>query len=200
MDRHGVLTREAVLAEGVEGGFTAVYAALKAMEETGRVRRGYFVMGCGAAQFASPGAVDRLRALRERPEHIEAVRLAATDPANPYGAALAWPGTAQGRRPMRAAGALVILVDGALAAWLGPGERQLLTFLDLHPDRSVAEVTRAVARLLAREADESGRAVVIEEADGGPVHETPIALALVEEGFLATPSGYLRRPSRPPEA
>jgi ATP-dependent Lhr-like helicase len=199
VDRHGVLTREAVLAEGVEGGFTAVYAALKAMEEAGRVRRGYFVMGCGAAQFASPGAVDRLRALRERPERVEAVRLAATDPANPYGAALAWPGTAQGRRPMRAAGALVVLVDGALAAWLGPGERQLLTFLDLHPDRGAAEVTRAVARLLAREADESGRAVVIEGVDGGPVDGTPMALALGEGGFLATPSGYIKRPSRPPE-
>jgi ATP-dependent helicase Lhr and Lhr-like helicase len=200
LDRHGVLAREAVLAEGIEGGFSAVYTVLRAMEEAGRVRRGYFVAGCGAAQFASPGAVDRLRALREPPEAVEAVRLAATDPANPYGAAIAWPGSAQGRRPMRAAGALVILVDGALAAWLGPGTRQLLTFLDLHPERSTAEVTRAVAQLLAREADESGRVVVIEEVDGGPVAEAPMALALVDVGFLATPHGYIRRPRRPPDA
>jgi ATP-dependent helicase Lhr and Lhr-like helicase len=164
------------------------------------VRRGYFVAGCGAAQFASPGAVDRLRALRERPEGVEAVRLAATDPANPYGAAIAWPGPTQGRRPMRAAGALVILVDGALAAWLAPGAGQLLTFLDLHPERETAEIARVVAQRLARGADESGHAVVIEEVDGGPVAETPMALALVEGGFLATPHGYIRRPRRPPDA
>ena len=99
LERHGVLTREAVLAEGVEGGFAGVYGVLKALEERGQVRRGYFVAGLGAAQFALPGAVDRLRAARE-PERRrrEPLVLAATDPAQPYGAALAWPETGR-RRP-----------------------------------------------------------------------------------------------------
>src|SRR5207247_10213866 len=119
LERHGVLTREVVRSEGTGGGFAAAYGILKAMEDAGRIRRGYFVAGLGAAQFAVPSAVDRLRTARQRPEEPHAVVLAATDPANPYGAALAWPERAEGRKPMRTAGALVILVDGRLAGWLG---------------------------------------------------------------------------------
>ncbi|HUQ42477.1 MAG TPA: crosslink repair DNA glycosylase YcaQ family protein, partial [Candidatus Limnocylindrales bacterium] len=139
LDRYGVITREVVQAEEISGGFAAVYGVLRAMEEAGRVRRGYFVAGRGAAQFALPGAVDRLRTLREPDEDAEpkVVTLAATDPANPYGAALGWPkhgadesevdateeraerrAQAGVRRPMRTAGALVVLIDGALAAWV----------------------------------------------------------------------------------
>ena len=128
LDRHGVLTREAVLSEGVPGGFAGVYGVLKALEMSGKVRRGYFVDGLGAAQFAVPGAVDRIRALREptRGEQRTAVLLAATDPAQPYGAALSWP---EGPgHPARQAGAFVVLVDGALAAFLERGARSLLTF------------------------------------------------------------------------
>ena len=116
--RHGVLTREAVLAEGVTGGFATLYPVLKALEEAGRMRRGYFVAGLGGSQFAQPGALDRLRALRETsadprgPDAAPpAVVLAATDPANPYGAALPWPEGVAGA--MRAAGTHVVLVDGA---------------------------------------------------------------------------------------
>lgn len=199
LERHGVLTREAVTAEGVDGGFSAVYGVLKAMEEAGRVRRGYFVAGRGATQFALPGAVDRLRALREQAGPASGVRLSATDPANAYGAALPWPERAGGRKPMRMAGALVILIDGALAAWMGPSERQLLTFFETLEERPPADLAREVARLLAREADESGRSVVIEEVDGGPVGESPVAMALVGAGFLATPSGHIRRPAPAPE-
>ncbi|HEV8474793.1 MAG TPA: crosslink repair DNA glycosylase YcaQ family protein, partial [Methylomirabilota bacterium] len=130
LDRHGVLTREAVQAEELEGGFSAVYGALKALEEAGRVRRGYFVSGRGATQFALAGVVDRLRSVRELAETMQSFLIAATDPANPYGAALPWPERDEGRRPMRMAGALVLLIDGALAAWLGRGERQLLTFAE----------------------------------------------------------------------
>jgi ATP-dependent Lhr-like helicase len=111
LDRHGIVTREAVGAEEIAGGFSAVYEVLKAMEEAGRVRRGYFVDGLGAAQFAVPGAEDRLRALREPPATPEAVVLASTDPANPYGAALPWPERA-GTRVGRAAGTAVVLVAG----------------------------------------------------------------------------------------
>ncbi|MCI0548393.1 MAG: DEAD/DEAH box helicase [Candidatus Rokubacteria bacterium] len=195
LDRHGVLTREAVAAEGVPGGFGAVYGVLRAMEDAGRVRRGYFVAGRGAAQFAAPGAVDRLRALRSPGERIEVLRLAATDPANPYGAALPWPERASGRKPMRVAGALVILVDGMLAAWMGPRERQLLSFVDLVEERSASETAAEVARALAREPLRTGRPLVIEEVDGQPVAESPMAGPLRDAGFTATGHGFIRRPT-----
>jgi len=195
LDRHGLVTRETVRAETFGGGFAAAYGILKAMEDAGRARRGYFVAGCGAAQFALPGAVDRLRAVRERPEEPHATVLAATDPANPYGAALGWPDRPEGRRPMRAAGALVVLVDGALAGWLGRGEEHLLTFAREEAD---AERTHgALARALAAEVGPDGqRTLFIETVDGSPVDETPIAEALREAGFARTPRGYLRRVSR----
>ena len=126
LDRHGVLTREAVATEGIEGGFAAVYPVLRAMEEAGRIRRGYFVDGLGAAQFALAGALDRLRAARDPadPPTTGAIHLlAAADPANPYGAALAWPRRGEtDRRPLqRAAGAYVVLVDGVAALYLERG-------------------------------------------------------------------------------
>ena len=122
VERYGVVTREAVLAEGVVGGFASVYGVLKVLEERGQVRRGYFVDGLGAAQFAVPGAVDRLRAVRETPDPLirpddvpPPIVLAATDPAQPYGAALAWPDSPG--RPARSANALVVLHAGEPLVW-----------------------------------------------------------------------------------
>ncbi len=131
LDRHGVVTREAVLAEGVPGGFVGIYPVFRAMEEAGHVRRGYFVAGLGAAQFAHPGAVERLRAFRRPADDDDEedggpLVLAAADPAQPYGAALPWPGS-EGR-PARQAGAYVVLADGAPAAYLERGARSLVTF------------------------------------------------------------------------
>jgi ATP-dependent helicase Lhr and Lhr-like helicase len=133
LERYGVLTREAVLAEGMVGGYASVYAVLKVLEERGRARRGYFVAGLGAAQFALPGAVDRLRSTREtvderiNPDEIPApIVLAATDPAQPYGAALAWPPSAG--RPARSANALVILHQGIPVAWFDRRGHHLVTF------------------------------------------------------------------------
>ncbi|CAN5246927.1 ATP-dependent helicase [soil metagenome] len=196
LDRYGVLTREAVQAEEVEGGFTAVYGVLKAMEDTGRIRRGYFVAGSGATQFALPGAIDRLRAVREPGAEPEALTLAATDPATPYGAGLPWPGrtaeTLPGRRPMRAAGAVVVLVDGALGAWLGRGERQLLTFLD--DDDALEPRRAALARALASDvAPGRRRTLFIDAVDGAAVAASPLAPALRDAGFTPVPRGYLRR-------
>jgi ATP-dependent Lhr-like helicase len=131
LERYGVLTREAALAESIEGGFAGVYPILKALEERGAVRRGYFVAGLGAAQFALPGAVDRLRSFRDPPpadEGSRALVLAATDPAQPYGASLPWPEHGEGGRPARTAGAHVVLVDGELAAHLERGGHSLVTF------------------------------------------------------------------------
>ncbi|TME28817.1 MAG: DEAD/DEAH box helicase, partial [Chloroflexi bacterium] len=192
LERHGVVTREVVRAEGLGGGFAAAYGILKAMEDAGRVRRGYFVAGCGAAQFALPGAVDRLRTVRERPDEPHPVVLAATDPANPYGAALPWPERPEGRKPMRTAGSIVVLVDGRLAGWLGRGEDQLLTF---EGDAADAEKTRMeLARALANEVGPDRlRSMFIETVDGAPVDETPLADALREAGFARTPRGYMRR-------
>jgi ATP-dependent Lhr-like helicase len=208
LSRYGVLTREAVMAEGVEGGFSSIYPVLKGMEEAGQLRRGYFVAGLGATQFALPGAVERLRQLRQSHQPGEArtpdggegataVILSATDPANPYGAALPWPKSGDGqesRRPGRAAGAIVVLVDGALAAWIGRGERHLVTFFDEVKDRAVAEVALLVARALAEQV-KSGRRrdVIIRDIDGAPARESKVAQALVEAGFAPGSEGYVKR-------
>ncbi|HUQ17324.1 MAG TPA: hypothetical protein VM070_06020, partial [Candidatus Saccharimonadales bacterium] len=195
LERHGILTREAVLAEELPGGFTAAYGILKAMEEAGRVRRGYFVAGRGATQFALPVAVERLRAYRDPPDHPSAVLLAATDPANPYGAAVPWPERGDvARRPMRAAGASVVLVDGALAAWIAKGEREVLTFAAVPegtPDPGPACVADRLASLVG-----TGRRKVlyVETVDGVPARDSRLGPALREHGFVDTAQGMLRRP------
>jgi ATP-dependent Lhr-like helicase len=194
LERHGILTREAVHSEGLPGGFSSVYPVLKAMEETGRARRGYFVAGLGATQFARPGAEDRLRALRNDPERPSTVVLAATDPANPFGAALPWP-TREGStgRPSRSAGALVVLVDGRLAAFVSRGEKSLTPFLpDEEPDRG--RLGRALAAALSARALRQGRrAVVIEEIDGVDAGISPYAPLFVEAGFTRTTRGLFCR-------
>ena len=174
LDRHGVVTREGVLAESAAGGFAAVYPVLKAMEEAGKVRRGYFVAGLGAAQFALPGAVDRLRARRDD-EAEDVVILAAADPAQPYGAALPWPETAG--RPSRSAGAFVILVDGAPAAFVERGGRTLATF----PGTGDHIWPDAVASLVK---DGRLRRVELRQIDGSPASEHPSADRLREVGFV----------------
>ncbi len=135
LERHGVVTRGAVVSERTPGGFAAAYKVLSAFEDTGRCRRGYFVEGLGAAQFGTAGAVDRLRTHQRPPssaaesvEKPETVALAATDPANPYGAALPWPDHEGGHRPGRKAGAIVVLCDGELALYVERGGKTLLTF------------------------------------------------------------------------
>jgi ATP-dependent Lhr-like helicase len=193
LERHGVITRELVQHEGAEGGFAAVYSVLRQMEEAGRVRRGYFVAGRGAAQFALPGAVDRLRTLREPGEEPAVVTLAAADPANPYGAALGWPERETGRKTARVAGALVILVDGALAAYVARDEHSVLTFID-GEDQDVQRMRTAVARALAAEAVPERRdPLFVEEIDGAPVDESAMAEPLRRAGFVRTPRGYLLR-------
>ncbi len=127
LERHGVLTRESVALEGFEGGFSAVYRVLRTMEESGKVRRGYFVEGLGGAQFACPGTVDRLRRIRDSADQGTVYVLSATDPANPYGWLLPWPEYAEpsGQAPKRTAGATVVLVDGAPVLYLDRGARRL---------------------------------------------------------------------------
>ena len=189
LSRHGVLTRSAVLAEGVPGGFASLYPVLRALEESGRVRRGYFVSGLGGSQFAHPGALERLRALRDgalgTEEEPPAAVLAATDPANPYGATLPWP-KADGGRLQRSAGVHVVLVDGSLAAHVRAGEGEIVTFLPgEEPARSRAAA--ALARALARWSAAGRSAVVWMSVDGEPVGRSALAGALKEAGLV--PSG-----------
>jgi ATP-dependent helicase Lhr and Lhr-like helicase len=196
LTRYGVVTRETVAAEAVAGGFSAVYQVLKAMEDTGHIRRGYFVAGLGAAQFALPPALDLLRSMREAPENARTVVLAATDPANPYGAIMKWPDLSvvdAGRGPTRTVGALVILVDGAAAGYLRRGERELLLFLpEVEPRRS--QVTREVARMLLHLAHRRG--MLITEINGQVATAHPSARVFLEEGFVASAMGLQARTER----
>lgn len=183
LERYGVLTREAVRAEGVPGGFAAVYPVLRAMEEGGRIRRGYFIDGLGGAQFASPGAVDRLRA--HRTEHASAVVLAATDPAQPFGAALSWPETPAGSsRPTRVAGAYVVLIDGRPAAFLDRSGHSLTTFTT--SDEWIGPLSLLVERAQLPYLD-------VRTIDGRPVRESPFAAALRDAGFRDAYRGLIRR-------
>jgi ATP-dependent helicase Lhr and Lhr-like helicase len=196
LDRHGILTRGAVVAERIPGGFAGVYPVLKAMEDAGRCRRGYFVDGLGGAQFAVPGAVDRLRALTDPPSSPQTQVLAAADPANPYGAALAWPertasgstGERPGHRPGRKAGAVVILVDGDLVLYVERGGRTLLTFTD-HEER----LGRAADALALAVRDGALGRLAVEKADGETVFDSPLARALTEAGFRPTARGLRLR-------
>ncbi|HNN47332.1 MAG TPA: DEAD/DEAH box helicase, partial [Marmoricola sp.] len=189
LDRHGVLTRGAVLAEGTPGGFAATYRIAAAMEEAGRIRRGYFVEGLGAAQFGTPGAIDRLRTFVDPSGEPEVVALAATDPANPYGAALPWPARDGGHRPGRKAGAMVILVAGELALYIERGGRTLLILNPEHLDPALGALAHAVRR------GALGR-LTIERVDGVSIlapESTAIRESLEQSGFVITPKGLRMR-------
>lgn len=200
LERHGVLTREAVAAEELAGGFSGIYPVLRAMEESGRIRRGYFVDGLGAAQFAMPGAVDRLRSMREVSTERAADGasgptvnlLAAVDPANPYGAALAWPrrGDADRRPLQRAAGAYIVLVDGAPALYLERGGHSL-QMLPASDDAAVAGPGFVALRALV----DGGRfrELLISRVDGDAVAGSPWQSLLEGAGFVAGYRGHVLR-------
>jgi ATP-dependent Lhr-like helicase len=198
LDRYGLVTRGSVAGERVAGGFAGVYPVLKAAEESGRARRGYFVDGLGAAQFALPGAVDRLRS-QARPDDVREAAptlvLAATDPANPYGAALPWPvapppsgGGGRGHQPARKAGALVVLVDGVCALYVERGGRTLLSFAD---DSAVLQPAADALALAVR--DGALGKLAVERADGVPIVSSPLGDALESAGFRPTPRGLRLR-------
>ncbi len=208
LNRYGVLLRESVAAENVPGGFSAVYDVLKALEESGRIRRGYFVAGLGATQFALPAAVDLLRQLRTAPpeEKPEFVQLSAADPANPYGSVLRWPelpvadedSEAAPRILTRAAYAEIVLRNGQLVAWLRRNNPNLLVFLPAEePERS--KVAAGLAHFFCARGQEKMRGggyqgVLITTINGQPVTAHPMARFLMDAGFFAGPLGmHLRR-------
>jgi ATP-dependent Lhr-like helicase len=209
LERHGILIRGAAAAEHVTGGFGALYPVLRALEDAGQCRRGYFVEGLGAAQFALPGAVDRMRALAEaaRAEIVPAdpwdtgpraqpgqrvIVLAAADPANAFGAALPWPerpdDSAGGHRPGRKAGALVVLAGGELVLYVERGGKTLLSWTS---DPELLEPASAALAAVVR-AGALGR-LTVEKADGAGVYDSPLARALESAGFRPTPKGLRLR-------
>jgi ATP-dependent Lhr-like helicase len=215
LSRYGLVTREAAAVESIPGGFSAIYDVLRRLDETGRVRRGFFVGGLAATQFALPPALDLLRSLRQPSEEPESVVLAASDPANPYGAMLKWPtrpadapaprgddapdAPPSARRMLaRSVGSRVVLVDGQLAAYVTRGGRQLLTWLpDVEPDRSRvgrALAARLVEVALSGEGREGG--LLVGEIDGIAAPEHPLAPFLVAAGFVRSGLGYQVRRDR----
>jgi ATP-dependent helicase Lhr and Lhr-like helicase len=189
LERHGVLTREAIKGEGILGGFAGLYPVLKMLEEGGRVRRGYFVAGMGGAQFAVPGAVDRLRALREPPTEPEIVILAAVDPANAFGHALPWPV----KGPQRAAGAYVLLVDGLPSLYLEKGGRGAIA-LRPFDDTWEAPVVKALAGMVGTEDDSyksTNRSIRFNRLilENVPNELVPLLKA---NGFVPTPKGLAK--------
>ncbi|MYQ81585.1 MULTISPECIES: DEAD/DEAH box helicase [unclassified Streptomyces] len=198
LDRHGVVTRGAVQAEGVEGGFSAAYRVLSAFEDNGQARRGYVVEGLGAAQFAMDGAVDRLRAVSTARDRTEpgadprALVLAAADPANAYGAALPWPEPPDGagHKPGRKAGSLVVLVDGELTLYMERGGKTLLAW----PTDPDDPALRAAAGALASAARAGALGTVtVERTNGASSLTSPLGRTLETAGFLATPRGLRLR-------
>ena len=193
LERQGVVTREGVLAEGVVGGFAGVYGVLKVLEERGQTRRGYFISGLGAAQFTLPGAVDRLRGTRDlvdpylHPADVPApVVVAATDPAQPYGASLTWP--VSPGRPSRSAGALVVLVQGVPVVWFDRRGHHLVTFPAAATDPSWAAALAALAT------DGRARTVEVRKVDGEAVDPSgAVATALQQAGFVRTYRGFAVR-------
>jgi ATP-dependent Lhr-like helicase len=208
LNRYGVLMREHAAAENIPGGFSAVYDVLKALEESGRIRRGYFVAGLGATQFALPAAVDMLRQMRNAPEveKPEFVQMAAADPANPYGSVLRWPdlpvmeedSESAPRVLTRASYAEVILRNGQLVAWLRRNNPNLLVLLPAdEPERS--QVATGLAHFVCARGQERMHAdrhqgVLITTINGQPVAAHPMARFLMDAGFHPGPLGmHLRR-------
>jgi ATP-dependent Lhr-like helicase len=190
LERQGIVTRDSVRAEGIPGGYGAVYSELRALETLGLCRRGYFVEGLGGAQFALGGAVERLRELRpQEGEQPEALVLAAADPAQPYGAALPWPTRADGRAA-RVAGAYVVLLGGEAALFVERGGRTLVPLRE--PDEGW--LRPVLAALVAHVRRTRRKRLAVERFDGEPVGESSIMPLLVEAGFAAGPRRAVLRP------
>jgi ATP-dependent Lhr-like helicase len=189
LERHGIVTRDGVRAEGIPGGYGAVYAELRALETLGLCRRGYFVEGLGGAQFALGGAVERLREVREAGEEPSSLVLAAADPAQPYGAALPWPKRA-GARAARVAGASVVLLGGEGVLYVERGGRSLVPLRD--PDEEW--LRPALAAVVDHVRTGRTKRLAVERFDGVPISESELLPLLVEAGFLAGPRRAVLRP------
>ncbi|GAA1424547.1 ATP-dependent helicase [Agrococcus citreus] len=183
--RYGVVTRGSVMAEDVPGGFHGVYQVLKAFEEAGHTRRGYFVDGLGAAQFADAPVVDALRARQSSGPSDAVATVSTVDPANPFGATLPWPEARGDHKPTRRVGALTTIAGGRPVLHLERGGKSLLTFIDDEDAlvRALESLADAVARL-------GGRRRVLEQVDGRSSLDADLAPILERAGLRRTPRGY----------
>jgi ATP-dependent Lhr-like helicase len=186
--RHGILTREAIAAEAREGGFSAVYSILRALEERGQVRRGYFIEGLGALQFADPAAVDRMRELKDAGTGGFAVVLAATDPANPFGVTLPWPAWCEGQGERRAR-AHVVVADGDLTALLfGDGARAIV---HLPEDRAESDrLARASGLAIASWMRRRALRIIGHENQETPLNRSMMAKELGQAGLIPSGPGF----------
>lgn len=194
LDRMGIVTRESVASEGIAGGFSAMYPILRALEDSGQIRRGYFIEGLGAAQFAAPGADERLRNLASQPDSSNSspIMLSAIDPANPYGSLIAWPDTARSEsaKPRRSAGAHVILHDGFALAFLNRAVDMLTTFHCANLNQS--ELAQLAADAIA-DFSRAHSPVLLTTIDGIPAQKSELAPAFVRAGFQPSSSGLRHR-------
>src|SRR5579871_463555 len=208
LTRYGIVTRETAIAENIPGGYNTIYPALRIMEESGFIRRGMFVAGLGAAQFAMPGAVDMLRSLRTGPAEPESVIVAASDPANPYGAILPWSQTetsedekSSPHAMARAGGALVVLVNGQLAAFLRRKNPSIKVYLpEAEPERShvAASLARQLAELALQRQAIRRSGLLITQINDAPARQHFLARFLEEAGFSDSAGGYyMRRVAKP---
>jgi ATP-dependent helicase Lhr and Lhr-like helicase len=181
LERYGIVTREQVLAEGIPGGFSSLYGELAALETVGAARRGYFIEGLGGAQFALPGAVERLRAQRDD-DAAPPLVLAATDPAQPYGATLKWPKT-ESSRPARQAGAYVVLAGAEPVLFLERGGKGMQVLVEAGDER-IGPCLEALAEAVRRG---RVRRLALERVDGEPIVGSPYEEPLIELGFRAGP-------------
>jgi ATP-dependent Lhr-like helicase len=181
LERYGIVTRETVLAEGVPGGFSSLYGELSNLEMLGTARRGYFVEGLGGAQFALAGAIERLRGMPSRGG--EYLILAATDPAQPYGAALRWPKRAEGRRPARTPGAYVLLRDGNPIVYVERGGKGIVRLVELEGE----ELVEAISQLAEAAREQMIPKLGIERIDGEPVIGSGLEEQLIAAGFSRQP-------------
>ena len=192
LERYGVVSREAAHVEGLSGGFAILYPVLATLEESGRVRRGWFVEGLSGAQFARPGVVDRLRGHRDDPPETRVI--AAYDPANPYGSLLPWPVTDEaGPRPRRVAGARVILVDGEPVLFVDKGGRSVVTLAGW------SEPERAERAVHALEEARGGRfkTLHIDRIDGAAAPSSPHAEVFRRAGYAEDYKGLVLEPAGP---
>jgi ATP-dependent Lhr-like helicase len=204
LERYGVVSREAVAAEGMRGGYTEIAPVLRAMEDAGKIRRGYFVEGLTGAQYAHAGAVDRLRAARQAETDVandvkcDVLTLAAVDPANPYGALLPWPGHNAGQNgdaeassgARRAAGARVVLVRGLPVLFVERGGRGLRVFSE---DATAIEAAVSGLRQTSR-GGRRRRALRIEKVNGVPALRSALMGGLRRAGFRLEPGGLVLDP------
>jgi ATP-dependent Lhr-like helicase len=194
LERYGVVSRDALSGENIAGGFGAVYPVYRQMEESGKLRRGHFVEGLPGAQFAYAGAVDRLRAARpgEAEAGEEVVVLAATDPAQPYGALLPWPATrSAASSPRRAVGASVVLVAGEPLLFIERGGHRLQSFPIAEPSRDAAALARAAGALQRLFAERRRASLRLEQIDGEPALRSPLADVFAKAGFRADYKGLV---------